>query len=218
MKMEDSKRTIYAKAFIEYFADKFAGINGNVSQTFRITRIDFATFIMKSLGGSRFPDGNGIFPEDWHTLPDKSDEANWALMLSRIHTVRTEMNHSSHLGLHGDPPFEARAVKGRSGDIIVHNLQSMGLVTYVDVGRALDTYIESKTKDINRRHLFLIEHQDELPSYLQSRLGGVKGQFNMLTKTATTLLAAYIEEVDDIAKSAEQYLQIELLDSKEDAA
>jgi hypothetical protein len=128
-----------------------------------------------------------------------------------MNKIRAEMNAAAHLGSHGEPPFDARAAKGRNGNIIVHNLESMAIVTYDGVGKALRTYVRNKAYDHQKRHSFIMEPEnfDQLPTHLQSNLSGLEFTFRMITTTATNMLDSYMKQSSEMHKEAHKILQIE---------
>lgn len=196
----DTKRVTYAKRFYSYFKLMFTELK-NGTQTFEITRLQFAEFLFK----------NGWLPENWEEIPTPHDRSRWAFMRNLMNKIRTEMNAAAHIGLHGEPPFEARAVKGHSGNIVVHNLAALAMVTHTGVGNALKIYIKNKVSDHQRRYEFLMqpENLSRLPEGIRSSLMGLEGQFNIVTTTATSMLSQYLKASNDAQQSAHEFLKLE---------
>lgn len=197
-----SARRQNAQLFLNYFRGEFKSLNGNEVSTFLITREQFAEFMFD----------NNMFPPDWGSVPTQADPVRWHYMRSEMNKVRTQMNKAASLGLHGEPPFEAKINKEdkMSGDITVYNLQGMAMVTYSTVGEALQTYLKNKIESYARKHEFLTDEAviSQLPATLRSQIVGVDLSLNMCVGTAAASLAIYISQVDALAAKVEAELQV----------
>ena len=194
-----SKREMYAKLFVSYFMKDFLKIidDSDVDQ-FTITRKQFAEFLLN----------NNFLPRKWKELPEVDDSDKWRNMLYHCNKIRAEMNNASRLGLHGEPPFEAKANRV-TGDITVRNLQRMAMVTYSEVGNAIETYLNNKFKDQATRHHYYMQPEilSQLPAVLQGRIGSAEGYLRMAISNATHGLHQYLEEANDMLEKAEKYIK-----------
>ena len=197
-----SKREHYARDFVTEFAAQFVNILDNPqSDQFTITRQRFGEFLLKY----------DYLPDDWDSLPTKQDVDRWRSFRHWCTMIRQEMNGVSRLGLHGEPPFEA-VVEGRdrsTGDITIRSLQRMAMVTYKEVGDAIEKHLRSKAKYLRQTHSYLMEpaQLDRLPVGLHSRLMVAEGMFNMAVKHATMGIEDYLKYANKVAMEANKQLE-----------
>jgi hypothetical protein len=201
----NTKRISYATSFIRYFKYEFNEMD-ELNQIFKIDRDQYIKYMFV----------NGLLPSGWDQPPTSNDREKWAYVRNEMNKVRSEMNKVSRLGMHGEPPFEAKVLpEDRTmGRITVRNLQRMAMVTYSEVGNAIETYLNNKFQDHVIRHNYFVENAEKLPTMLQGRIGSANDLLNQAIATATYGLEMYLEKANLLMEEAEQHLKLEHLSSE----